>query len=93
VLGTRDRDWGAILRGLLAADEDGAGPARGDLLESLTATIACKAAVKLGERLSRDEVQALLARRDGADRSHLCPHGRPTALAFGAAELERQFKR
>lgn len=87
------RDWGGALRGLLAVEEDGGGPARATLLESLTATIACKAAVKLGERLRPEEVAALLARRAAADRSHLCPHGRPTALAFEERDLERQFKR
>lgn len=94
VLGPRERDWGAILRGLLATEDDGAtGPSRDDILDALTATIACKAAVKLGERLSREEVAALLARREAAQRSHLCPHGRPTALRFTASDLERQFKR
>jgi DNA mismatch repair protein MutL len=89
----RERDWAAIVRGLLAAEEDGAGPSRAALLERLTATLACKAAVKLGERLGAAEVAALLARREAAERSHLGPHGRPTALAFSEGDLERQFKR
>ena len=89
----RVRSWDGVLRDLLGGVDDGAAPSRSAMLEHLTATMACKAAVKLGERLKPDEVAALLARRATADRSHLCPHGRPTALAFPAHELERQFKR
>ena len=89
----RVRDWPRVLRDLIdRTPEDGA-PSRTELLDHLTATMACKAAVKLGERLQPGEVASLLARRALADRSHLCPHGRPTALSFPASELERQFKR
>jgi DNA mismatch repair protein MutL len=92
--GRRQPDWGALLRDLLGAGEDGApGPGRGALLEALTARIACKAAVKLGERLSPEEVAALIAGRERARRSNLCPHGRPTWLRFTERDLEREFRR
>jgi DNA mismatch repair protein MutL len=55
--------------------------------------IACKAAVKAGQKLSPDEVSALLDRRHLVSDSHHCPHGRPTALVFTRSELERQFGR
>ncbi len=68
-------------------------PSRDKLLEDLLHMVACKAAVKAGQRLSPDEIGALLERRHLVSNSHHCPHGRPTALIFTKAELERQFGR
>lgn len=68
-------------------------PTRDAVLEEILATIACKAAVKAGQKLSPEEIQALLARRHLAADTHHCPHGRPAALVFTKNELERQFGR
>jgi DNA mismatch repair protein MutL len=68
-------------------------PSRDALLADLLHMIACKAAVKAGQKLSPDEVVALLERRHLVSDSHHCPHGRPTALVFTKSELERQFGR
>ncbi|GAC1469732.1 MAG: DNA mismatch repair endonuclease MutL [Isosphaeraceae bacterium] len=66
---------------------------RAGLLAGLLHMIACKAAVKAGQKLTPEEVDALLERRQLAADSHHCPHGRPTALVFTKSELERQFGR
>jgi DNA mismatch repair protein MutL len=55
--------------------------------------MACKAAVKAGDRLSAEEIAALLEHRELCRDSHHCPHGRPTALVFTRDELDRRFKR
>jgi DNA mismatch repair protein MutL len=68
-------------------------PDRRDLLDDLLHMIACKAAIKAGDRLSREEVQALLEQRHHYQDAHHCPHGRPTALVFTNAELDKRFKR
>ena len=68
-------------------------PTRDGLLADLLHMIACKAAVKAGQRLTPEEVAALLERRHLVADSHHCPHGRPTALVFTKSELERQFGR
>lgn len=65
----------------------------GDLLDELLHMIACKAAVKFGDSLTPEEVDALLAQRHLAHDHHHCPHGRPTALVFTREQLDRQFKR
>jgi DNA mismatch repair protein MutL len=62
------------------------------VLEKLLATISCKAAVKAGQRLTYDEMAALLARRADAAKASACPHGRPTTLTLSVADLARQFK-
>jgi DNA mismatch repair protein MutL len=68
-------------------------PAKEQLLHLLMATMACKAAVKAGDKLSGDEIAYLLHLRTMAEDSHHCPHGRPTSLLFSRSELDRQFKR
>jgi DNA mismatch repair protein MutL len=68
-------------------------PTRDGLLADLLHMIACKAAIKAGHPLSAAEVAALLERRHLVADSHHCPHGRPTALVFTKADLEKQFGR
>jgi DNA mismatch repair protein MutL len=68
-------------------------PAREALLHLLMATMACKAAVKAGDRLAPEEITYLLHLRELAEDSHHCPHGRPTSLLFSRAELDKQFRR
>jgi DNA mismatch repair protein MutL len=55
--------------------------------------MACKAAVKAGDKLTPEELAALLGRRDEIERSSNCPHGRPTQIRLTLRELEKQFKR
>lgn len=79
-----------IVEKLLAG---GRRPEPRDLIDELLHMIACKAAVKFGDRLSPEEIDALLAQRHLAQDQHHCPHGRPTALVFTREDLDRQFKR
>jgi DNA mismatch repair protein MutL len=68
-------------------------PTKDALLNDLLATMACKAAVKAGDRLSPEEIAYLLQLRELAEDSHHCPHGRPTSLLFSRQDLDRQFRR
>jgi DNA mismatch repair protein MutL len=68
-------------------------PARAVLFNSLLSLMACHAAVRSGDRLTPEEMNALVAQRALADDTHHCPHGRPTALLFSKLDLERQFRR
>ncbi len=68
-------------------------PTRDGMLAELLHMVACKAAVKAGQPLSAPEIAALLERRHLVADSHHCPHGRPTALVFTKADLEKQFGR
>ncbi len=78
------------LESLIAA---GRNPEVRDLLDHLLHTIACKAAIKAGDPLNGDEVDALLEQRHLFQDTHHCPHGRPTALYFSRDELDRMFGR
>jgi len=66
---------------------------RRDLLDHMLATMACRAAVKAGQRLSQEEMHELLRQRHLVADSHHCPHGRPTAMKFSRNMLDRQFGR
>ena len=55
--------------------------------------MACKAAIKAGDRLSATELEELLRYRETIERSSNCPHGRPTTLRLSIEELNRQFGR
>lgn len=71
----------------------GAGPEKRDVLDELLHMMSCKAAVKAGDPLSPEEVEALLDHREICQDSHHCPHGRPTSLVFSRDELDRRFGR
>jgi DNA mismatch repair protein MutL len=73
-------------RGELGADIESA------LHETLD-MMACKAAIKAGDRLAPDELSELLQSRERIERSSNCPHGRPTTLRLTIAELDKQFGR
>ncbi len=62
-------------------------------LTGLWTLLSCKAAIKAGQPLARDEALALLELWLDAPERDFCPHGRPVAVSFGAGELERLFKR
>ena len=55
--------------------------------------MACKAAVKAGDRLTPEELAELIQYRESIERSSNCPHGRPTSLRLTIKELEKQFGR
>lgn len=68
-------------------------PSREVLLNDLMAMMACKAAVKAGDRLTSEQIAALVAQRHLVHDPHHCPHGRPTSLLLSKHELDRQFGR
>jgi DNA mismatch repair protein MutL len=63
------------------------------ILHEVVDMMACKAAIKAGQRLAPPEIETLLAARGRVERSSRCPHGRPTTLRIGLKELERRFGR
>ncbi len=73
--------------------EGGKEPSTRDLMDDLLNMIACKAAIKAGDRLSPEEITSLLEQRYHYQDTHHCPHGRPTALFFSRDQLDKMFKR
>lgn len=57
------------------------------------ATMACKAAVKGGDRLTNEEAEKLIVKMLSLKNPFSCPHGRPTIIEMTEYELEKKFKR
>ncbi|MGE5836156.1 MAG: DNA mismatch repair endonuclease MutL, partial [Acidobacteriota bacterium] len=90
-------DWRrseAALRAV-AVDLDGLTPAGNmtDALGRLAATMACHAAVKANDPLTREKMQYLLDELRRTSHSSVCPHGRPVVLRLTRREIERNFER
>ncbi len=66
---------------------------KGSLLEDILASMACKAAVKAGDELATEEMEALLENMARADLFSHCPHGRPVLKQFAATEIKKWFHR
>jgi len=68
-------------------------PTSSMLVDEVLHGLACKAAIKAGDPLSQEEVDALVRDRRLVADAHHCPHGRPTSLTLSRQELDRQFRR
>lgn len=64
-----------------------------ELIDEKIASMSCKAAVKGNNRLSAQEVDALIGELLTLENPYHCPHGRPTIIAMTKRELEKKFKR
>ena len=62
-------------------------------LEDIYHTVACRSAVKAGNKLSLLEMKKLAERVLYSDDIMYCPHGRPVAFEIKKRELEKQFGR
>jgi DNA mismatch repair protein MutL len=73
--------------------------ARWTLREKAAYVLSCKAAIKAGERLTQEQMQALidefclLAGASSLSGHLTCPHGRPLALEVSWAEIQRAVGR
>lgn len=56
-------------------------------------TKSCKSAVKAHDRLSMEEMQALIDQLAACRNPFSCPHGRPTFIRLSQYEIEKMFKR
>ena len=55
--------------------------------------MSCKAAIKAHDKLSLNEMKALLKDLANCRNPFSCPHGRPTAIKLTQYDLEKMFKR
>ena len=56
-------------------------------------SMSCRSAIKFGQKLAIDEMDALLRQMEKVDRPYTCPHGRPTMISLTFSELEKMFGR
>jgi len=65
----------------------------GSIQEDILASMACKSAVKAGDNLSTEEIEALLDNMAKADLFSHCPHGRPVLKQFSDTDIKKWFHR
>ena len=64
-----------------------------DLKKAMAQSMACRAAVMAGDRLSDEEAVGLLSRLLKCENKYSCPHGRPTFIRISRSDLDKQFGR
>jgi DNA mismatch repair protein MutL len=64
-----------------------------ELLDEMLHSMACKAAIKAGEKMQAESIAKLLAQAETEINAHHCPHGRPASLIFTCEELDKRFRR
>ncbi len=76
-------------------DELMEGPIHGapEVVLDKLASMACKAAVKGNNKLSRQEAVKLIDELLTLENPYHCPHGRPTIISMTKQEIEKKFKR
>lgn len=55
--------------------------------------VACRSAIKAGQKLSPPEMQSLIDRLFACENPYICPHGRPIVIRFTLDELATRFGR
>ncbi len=64
-----------------------------DFRDSLSKSVACKAAIKAGRKMNRKEMLALINDLFACEVPYFCPHGRPLIIKMTMPEFEKKFKR
>lgn len=64
-----------------------------DIREMVATSFACKTAIKAGEKLTQEEMIALIDQLFQTQTPYFCPHGRPIIITISMEELDRRFGR
>lgn len=64
-----------------------------DIREKVATSFSCKTAIKAGERLTQEEMLALIDQLFETKTPYFCPHGRPVIINISLEELDRRFGR
>ncbi|HDK44514.1 MAG TPA: DNA mismatch repair protein MutL, partial [Desulfobacteraceae bacterium] len=82
-----------ILASLCSAPRDEPAAVVPPRIDHLLASMACKAAVKAGNRLAPAEMFELLRQMKDSELFSHCPHGRPVVKIFSKQDIEKWFHR
>ena len=90
-----ESDVPSVLQDMIAELKEGrsAGCDMEGVYDRVTALMACHGAVRAGSKLTRDEINALVADLIAVPTGIRCPHGRPTSITLTNRELMERFKR
>ncbi len=88
----RDRDIKTVIYDILT-DLASRDLAKINIIDELVKLTSCRAAIKAGDDLSKEEMYAVLNELEKCELPFTCPHGRPTVLEITLEELEKRFRR
>lgn len=83
----------AVLDSLAETLASGARASLPEVISETMYSVACKAAIKAGQKNSPEELFALAKSVLLNDDIRYCPHGRPVMIEYTKNELEKKFKR
>lgn len=61
--------------------------------EAIITYMACRSAIKFGQKLSDEEMYSLIVQMKSLKRPYTCPHGRPTMVSLNMESLNKMFGR
>jgi len=64
-----------------------------EIHDKISANYACKAAIKAGDALKRNEMKHLVNKLFQSDNPYFCPHGRPIIVNLSTEDLDKRFER
>jgi len=64
-----------------------------EIRENVAASYACHTAIRAGDPLSLEEMNALIDQLFSTKEPYFCPHGRPVLIHISLGELDKRFKR
>lgn len=88
-----DSDAAGLITEIAAGLLDSRNGVELDRLDWLYHNIACRAAVKGGDRSGKEDLSEIARRVAVSGDIRYCPHGRPVAYKLTRKELEKQFGR
>lgn len=78
---------------ILAYLETSPYPSVDNLNNKMLSFLACKSAIKAGDRLTKAEALRLISALNEHNSVYTCPHGRPVKRVLSVYELKKMFKR
>jgi DNA mismatch repair protein MutL len=64
-----------------------------EIRENVAKSFACHSAIKAGESLTLESMNALIDQLFSTKEPYFCPHGRPVVINIPLEELDRRFRR
>ncbi len=89
-----EEDIEQVIKGVLDDINNEKNPSRlqGNV-ETIITYMACRSAIKFGQKLNLDEMQSLIMQLEKLKMPYTCPHGRPTMISLTLSELSKMFGR
>ncbi len=90
----KDRNPKDLIKNLLESIEDNGQVKNLDSMsEEMLAFLACRAAVKAGNKLTNEQMKDIVSSLQKVVNNATCPHSRPTSILFSFKELNKMFGR